>query len=137
MTGKTKQRLDLQIESEWRTLAPNILRQRLMIEGTTSRIVEPIQIKEYLIELAKISKMEVLGGPYTRSAHELGYAGWVHWRTSGCHFYSYPENMNGARNDALFTVDTYTCKPFSIIEVVEFTREYFKPIDLVYKEIKV
>lgn len=137
MIGKTKQRLDLQIEKEWRNLAPNILRQRLMIEGTTPRIVEPIQIKEYLIELAKISKMEVLGGPYTRSAHELGYAGWVHWRTSGCHFYSYPENMNGERNDALFTVDTYTCKPFSIAEVVEFTHAYFKPIDLVWREIKV
>lgn len=132
--GKTTD-LGPQVENEWRNLAPNIIRQRLIIEGTTIEIVEPPEIKRYLRELAKVSKMEILGGPFARSAHELGYAGWIHWRTSGCHFYSYPANAWGGNNNSLFTVDTYTCKPFSVPEVVEFTQDYFKPIEMVWKEV--
>ena len=124
-------------QQTWRNLAPNILRQRLMIEGTTLEIVEPPQILDYLKQLAVISGMEVISGPYTRSAHELGFGGWVHWRTSGCHFYSYSRNMSGGVNDPLFTVDTYTCKPFSVEEVVEFTRQFLRPLDLVWREIVV
>ncbi len=124
-------------EQEWKNLAPNIVRQRLIIEGTTIEIVPPLAIEAYLKKLADITKMEILGGPFTRSAHELGYAGWVHWRTSGGHFYSYPPNAFGQCNDALFTVDTYTCKPFSVSEAVDFTRQYFNPLEMVWKEVKV
>lgn len=49
----------------------------------------------------------------------------------------YPAAAFGGTNDPLFTVDTYTCKPFSVREAVEFTREYFKPIKMVWKEVKV
>ena len=122
---------------EWKNLAPNIIRQRLIIEGTTIEIVEPPAIAEYLRELANITKMVVLGGPFTRSAHECGYAGWIHWKTSGGHFYSYPGAAWGGKNDPLFTVDTYTCKPFSVPEAVEFTIRYFNPIKMVWKEVEV
>ncbi len=128
---------DLETECEWRNLAPNILRQRLLIEGTTLTIVEPPQIKNYLLKIANISKMVIIGGPYTRTAHECGYAGWVHWKTSGCHFYSYPANAWGGNNEPLFTVDTYTCKPFSVKEILEFTRNYFNTVEMVWREIKV
>ena len=115
----------------WKNLAPNIIRQRVIIEGTTEKLVEPQQINDYLLKLAEVTEMEVLSGPHTSDAHGLGYSGWIHWRTSGSHFYSYP----GAPN--LFTVDIYTCKPFSIEEAVEFTKKYFNSIEIVWKEIKV
>jgi len=115
----------------WKNLAPKIVRQRLIIEGTTEKIVEPKKIKTYLLELANVSDMEVLSGPRTDTAHELGYSGYIHWKTSGAHFYSYPSNP------PLFTVDTYTCKPFSIKKVVDFTKKYLKTKDIVWKEIKV
>ena len=115
----------------WKNLAPDLVRQRLMIEGTTERIVEPEQISSYLLALADVTKMEVLQGPHTGNAHEMGYSGWIHWKTSGSHFYSYPGTP------ALFTVDIYTCKPFSPEEVVEFTRKYFNAIEIVWKEIEV
>ena len=115
----------------WKNLAPNIIRQRLIIEGTTDKIVEPELMKQYLLALADVTKMEVLSGPEARSAHELGYGGWIHWRTSGTHFYSYPGNP------ALFTVDTYTCKPFSVPEVVEFTKKFFNAREIVWKEIAI
>lgn len=115
----------------WKNLAPQIIRQRVIIEGTTEKIVEPEQIKAYLLALADVTKMEVLSPPEARSAHELGWGGWIHWRTSGCHFYSYPGNP------ALFTVDCYTCKPFSAEEAAEFTTTYFNAIELVWQEVKV
>lgn len=115
----------------WKNLAPQIIRQRVVIEGTTNTIVEPEQIKAYLIALADFTKMEVLSSPEARSAHELGFGGWIHWRTSGCHFYSYPGTP------ALFTVDCYTCKPFSAKAAAEFTKNYFQAIELVWKEVEV
>ncbi len=45
---------------EWKNLAPDLVRQRIIIEGTTKTIVEPEQIKVYLDELAKVTKMEKL-----------------------------------------------------------------------------
>lgn len=115
----------------WKNLAPSIIRQRVIIEGTTHTIVEPEHMMHYLRKLADVAKMEVLKGPLAESAHELGYGGWVHWRTSGCHFYSYPSNP------PLFTVDMYTCKPFVAKDVVEFTKQFFAAIEIVWKEIEI
>ncbi|KKU47624.1 hypothetical protein A3D60_00010 [Candidatus Uhrbacteria bacterium RIFCSPHIGHO2_02_FULL_47_29] len=114
----------------WRNLAPDLVRQRLIVEGLTSKIVEPEQMKSYLLELANVAKMEVLHQPMAYSAHEMGYGGWVHWKSSGAHFYSYPTTP------PLFTVDIYTCKPFSVSEVVYFTKKYFNVIEIVWREIK-
>ena len=127
--------LEMSTENEWQDLAPNIIRQRLIIEGTTPEIVRPKEIRKYLLGLARVTDMQVIGGPFTRSAHECGYAGWIHWKTSGGHFYSYPQNAWGGNNNPLFTVDTYTCKPFSVEEAVEFTRNYFKPLELVWRDV--
>ena len=102
---------------EWKNLAPNLVRQRVIIEGTTEKLVEPEQI------------MEKLSEPRAYSAHDMGYSGWIHWKTSGGAFYSYPTTP------PLFTVDCYTCKPFSAKCAAEFTKEYFQAIDLVWKEV--
>lgn len=116
---------------EWKNLAPDLVRQRIIIEGTTEKIVEPEQIKAYLSELAKVVDMDVLEDPVAYTAHEMGYGGWIHWKSSGAHFYSYPTNP------PLFTVDAYTCKPFSPEKAAEFTKEYFGAIEVVWKEIEV
>lgn len=115
----------------WKNLAPKLVRQRVIIEGTTEKIVEPEEIKGYLDALAEFCKMEKLSGPYAYTAHDMGYGGWIHWKSSGAAFYSYPTNP------PLFTVDCYTCKPFSAEGAAEFTRNYFKAIELVWKEVKV
>jgi S-adenosylmethionine decarboxylase len=115
----------------WKDLAPTLVRQRVIIEGTTEKIIEPEQIKLYLSQLAKVTDMEVVSGPEANSAHDKGFGGWIHWRSSGAAFYSYPTNP------PLFTVDCYTCKPFSADNVADFTREYFNVIELVWKEVRV
>jgi S-adenosylmethionine decarboxylase len=71
-----------------------------------------------LSKLAEELEMKVISGPFAYSAHEMGFGGWVHWKTSGSHFYSYPTSS------PLFTVDIYTCKPFSLEKAVEFTRRF-------------
>lgn len=116
---------------KWKNLAPGLVRQRLIIEGTTVKIVEPEKIKEYLNELANICDMEKLSGPYAYTAHNMGYGGWIHWKTSGAAFYSYPTNPS------LFTVDCYTCKPFLVEKAAKFSKEFFNALDLVWKEVKI
>ncbi|PIN74880.1 hypothetical protein COV18_05685 [Candidatus Woesearchaeota archaeon CG10_big_fil_rev_8_21_14_0_10_37_12] len=115
----------------WKNLAPKLIRKRIIIEGTTEKIVEPEDIKKYLVELSKVVKMTVLSDPVAYTAHEDGYGGWIHWKTSGAHFYSYPTNP------PLFTVDCYTCKPFIPEEAVEFTRKFFSAKETVWKEIEI
>ncbi|MDO8634169.1 MAG: S-adenosylmethionine decarboxylase [archaeon] len=117
--------------STWKNLAPDLVRQRVIIECTTKKMVSQEQIKKYLLGLAKVTKMQVLSGPFTDTAHELGESGWVHWKTSGAHVYSYPTKS------PLLTVDCYTCKPFSVKDAVDFTKKYFEAIEIVYKEIEV
>ncbi|HRZ85817.1 MAG TPA: S-adenosylmethionine decarboxylase [Candidatus Paceibacterota bacterium] len=115
----------------WKNLAPNLIRQRVIIELTTDKIVKPVQMKSYLKRLAEITKMEVLSEPIAYTAHDMGFGGWIHWKSSGATVYSYPTNP------PLFTVDCYTCKPFSAKMAAEFTKKYFNAIDLVWQEVKV
>ena len=42
--------------------------------------------------LSKVVNMTVLSNLVAYSAHEDGYGGWIHWKTSGAHFYSYHES---------------------------------------------
>lgn len=110
-------------------LAPKLIRQRVIIEATTSEIVKPKEIKEYLDELATVTGMEKLSGPFAYSAHDMGFGGWIHWKSSGAAFYSYPTDP------PLLTVDCYTCKPFSAQEAADFTKDYFQTLELVWKEV--
>ncbi|MBI2597673.1 MAG: S-adenosylmethionine decarboxylase [Candidatus Diapherotrites archaeon] len=124
----------------WKDLAPNLTRQRLIIEGTTEKIVEPAQIKDYLKKLSHLIGMKAKGEVLTYSAEEppkdgkwsslnMGYAGWLYWISSGVHFHSYPTNP------PIFSVDAYTCKPFSVEKAVQFTKKYFNTKEIVWKDL--
>lgn len=121
----------LSIVMTWKNLAPGLVRQRVIIEGTTEKIVEPQLITSYLYELSKVVGMRQLHPPFAYPAENMGYGGWIHWVTSGAHFYSYPTTP------PLFTVDAYTCKPFLVMDAVEFTSRYLNAKDLAWKEVEV
>jgi len=112
-----------------KNLAPNLVRQRLIIEGTTDKIIKPAKIKQYLLSLSKELKMKPLSKPFAYPAEDKGFGGWIHWVSSGAHFYSY------YTNPPLFTVDAYTCKPFSARKAVLFTKKYLKAREIVWKEV--
>jgi S-adenosylmethionine decarboxylase len=108
-----------------RDLAPSIHRQRLVVEGTC---VEPIgaeRIVEYLSRLSDVCGMQTLMPPVTHRSDEYGWAGWIHWATSGAHFYAWESPV------LFFSVDIYTCKRFDPVAVARFTREFFDADELV------
>jgi hypothetical protein len=112
----------------FRDLAPSILRQRLVIEGTRERPIGAAAISDYLIELSKVCAMQVLMEPVTHRSDRYGWAGWVHWETSGAHFYAWDKPF------VFFSVDIYTCKAFDAAKAVDFTRDYFAADQIVARE---
>lgn len=108
-------------------LAPHIFRQRLVIEGTCSQPITDEQIKDYLAKLSSVLKMLTVLAPVTHRSDKFGWAGWIHWETSGAHFYAWDQPL------LFFSVDIYTCKSFDVKSAVDFTREYFDAKELEHK----
>src|SRR5689334_20629086 len=75
----------------YRDLAPSIVRQRLVVEGTRAEPIEAAEIRAYLKALSRVCDMTVLIEPVTHRSDRYGWAGWVHWETSGAHFYAWDE----------------------------------------------
>ncbi len=117
---------------EWKNLAPQVVRQRVIIEGTTSDVITPEQIADYLTALSKELRMRALQEPYVYQAEDIGHGAWIHWISSGAHFYTY-NNVS----PSLFTVDAYTCKPFSAEQAAAFTKKYLQAQDIVFQEVEV
>ena len=109
-------------------LAPHILRQRLVIEGHVAENISEAQIKAYLAKLSDVTEMVTLCPPVTHSSDKYGWAGWIHWETSGAHFYAWDEP------DLFFSVDIYTCKAFDVAKAVSFTKNFFFIKTITYKE---
>ncbi|WP_426565381.1 S-adenosylmethionine decarboxylase [Angustibacter sp. McL0619] len=108
-----------------RDLAPDIHRQRLVVEGTVPRAIDVEGIVAYLIRLGSLTEMRVLAEPVTHKSPLYGWAAWVHWETSGAHFYAWDVPR------LFFSVDIYTCKAFDPAAVTSFTAEYFDATDIV------
>jgi hypothetical protein len=114
--------------SNYTDLAPMICRQRLVIEGYPSQAISDDDIKDYLTRLSDILEMKTLITPVTHCSDKYGWAGWIHWETSGAHFYAWERPL------LFFSVDIYTCKPFSPDDAIAFTEDYFKATTVVGKE---
>lgn len=111
-------------------LAPHIYRQRLVVEGYPKSVkhITSSKIKKYLSQLSDVAGMITLVDPITHRSDKYGEAAWIHWETSGAHFYAWEDPQ------LFFSVDIYTCKAFDVRKVLDFTRDYFKCKELVYKE---
>lgn len=108
-------------------LAPTIYRQRLVIEGTCRVPITDADIRRYLSELSDVCGMHQLIEPVTHCSERYGWAGWVHWETSGAHFYAWETPK------LFFSVDIYTCKAFDPSETVRFTEDFFDAPEIVAK----
>jgi S-adenosylmethionine decarboxylase len=101
-------------------LAPMLHRQRLVIEGTCPRPIDDLAIRRYLRQLSDVCDMVSLIEPVTHRSDRFGWAGWIHWETSGAHFYAWERPL------IFFSVDIYTCKPFEDAAAIEFTERFFE-----------
>jgi S-adenosylmethionine decarboxylase len=111
-----------------RDLAPLIHRQRLVVEGSVTSSITAEGIVRYLQEVGRLTRMRVLTEPVTHRSPLYGWAGWVHWETSGAHFYAWDQPHR------FFSVDIYTCKPFDAGVVTEFTADFFSATETVWRE---
>jgi hypothetical protein len=112
----------------YRDLAPTILRQRMVVEGYPAYVITDEHIKGYLRGLSAVTDMITIIEPVTHVSERYGWAGWIHWETSGAHFYSWERPVS------FFSVDIYTCKAFDPADVLACTGEYFRTTEIVAKE---
>ncbi|MFC1615889.1 S-adenosylmethionine decarboxylase [Patescibacteria group bacterium] len=112
-----------------KNLAPNIYRQRLVVEGICENPITDSQIKEYLSKLSEKLDMKTLTKPVTHKSDKFGWAGWIHWESSGCHFYAWDKPF------PFFSADIYTCKKFDDDTAVNFTKNFFKTIEISFNSI--
>ena len=116
------------VRAGFRDLAPSITRQRLVVEGYPTYVITAEHIKDYLQTLSVVTDMITLIEPVTHVSDLYGWAGWIHWETSGAHFYSWERPIS------FFSVDIYTCKVFDPAAVVAFTEDYFRTTEIVANE---
>jgi len=109
-------------------LAPEIYRQRLVVEGLVSAPIGAREIEQYLSQLSGVLDMVTLLEPVTHQSDTYGWAGWIHWETSGAHFYGWDQPR------LFFSVDIYTCKAFSAERAVRFTQDFFAATEVSYRE---
>jgi S-adenosylmethionine/arginine decarboxylase-like enzyme len=109
-------------------LAPTIYRQRLIIEGYPKNPISDEAIKTYLTQLSHEIDMVDLIQPVTHRSDAYGWAGWIHWETSGAHFYAWEQPT------LFFSVDIYTCKAFDPAKAAEFTKQFFEAETIEFKE---
>jgi hypothetical protein len=108
-------------------LAPDIYRQRLVIEGYPEKPISDEDIKAYLSALSTQTGMVQLITPITHRSDLYGWAGWIHWETSGAHFYAWEQPR------LFFSVDIYTCKAFNPEDTVAFTEKYFNTTQIQFR----
>lgn len=85
-------------------------------------------IKNYLTKLSSVVDMRMLISPVVHRSELYGWAGWIHWETSGAHVYAWEIPLS------FFSVDVYTCKAFDPDVAEAFTREYFNASEISSKE---
>ncbi len=108
-------------------LAPEIHRQRLVIEGVPAEPITAAAIVEYLHGLSATCGMVTLLDPVTHRSDKFGWAGWIHWETSGAHFYAWESPR------LFFSVDIYTCKRFDPEAAAAYTDRFFRAAHIVAK----
>lgn len=108
-------------------LAPEIHRQRLVVEGLVDGHIDAAKISDYLWKLSEVCDMRILQDPVTHRSPLYGWAGWVHWETSGAHFYAWDQPVR------FFSVDLYTCAAFDDQAVLDFTARFFETNQIVGK----
>lgn len=113
--------------ASYHDLAPQIVRQRLVIEGYPAFSITNNNISAYLSQLSYVLEMKALIDPITNRSHEYGWAAWIHWEQSGAHFYSWDQPLK------FFSIDIYTCKAFSVKAAVDFSKEFFDAKEIVHK----
>lgn len=115
----------------WEDLAPDICRQRIVIEGTLHSPFSPEQMTEYCADVTKVLNMTAVTAPVCNYDAQYGWCAYMHWKESGMHIYAWDD-----RKPPFFSIDIYTCKSFDPWDAARYTEEFFgeQLIKLCWKE---
>jgi len=108
-----------------KNLAPDIFRQRLLVEGHYTIDMDADVVREFLSELAAALELRTYGEPIVLSPtsgmgkdENAGYDAFVPLIDSGISAYIWTARR-------FFSVVLYTCKGFNEARAVEFIETYF------------
>ena len=104
----------------WEDLAPDICRQRVVVEGTLHNAFDSTDMVTYCEQISTVLDMTPVDKPITNFAEEYGWCCFMHWKESGMHIYGWDH-----RKPPFFSIDIYTCKSFDPMDVVRYTEEFF------------
>jgi S-adenosylmethionine decarboxylase len=115
-------------------LAPDIVRQRLLIEGLYTRNVAQEAIEAYLIGIAAHLTLRTDGRPIVHvhvrgdedSAENQGFDAFIPLIDSGISLYVWSRRR-------FFAAVLFTCKRFDVNEALRFSREFFVTSDLEHR----
>tara|TARA_B100000886_G_scaffold239360_1_gene167838 strand:+ start:1490 stop:1870 length:381 start_codon:yes stop_codon:yes gene_type:complete len=113
---------NITIHEIFKDLAPSITRRRLVIECIHNQNFDDEKIKNYMIELSNVMNMTIVTMPISNNLEEYGYSAYMSWKESGMHVYTWDETN---KRPNFMSIDIYTCKNFSIEDVISFTIKYF------------
>ena len=115
----------------WENLAPDIHRQRMVLEGVLLEPFNPVDMVNYCNGISRVLNMTPVGKPKTDFAEDYGWCCFMHWKESGMHIYGWDR-----RHPPFFSIDIYTCKEFKYEKAVEYTEDFLGKnlIKLVWKE---
>ena len=115
-----------------KNLAPDITRQRLLIEGYYAINVDKEAIKSYFKKVTESLNLRVYGEPIIFSPQgegkgiNQGYDAFVPLIDSGIAVYIWS-------NTKFSSIVIYTCKSFNYKEVIAATKRFFKSSKAVFK----
>ena len=108
-----------------KNIAPEIFRQRLLIEGYYTIDVEEQDVERYLLEIAAHLDLRTYGDPIIFSPaagmgreENAGFDAFVPLIDSGISLYVWSKAQ-------FFSVVIYTCKGFDEQTAIDFTRNFF------------
>jgi len=107
----------------FRDLAPTIVRKRLIIECIHHQNFNEKKIYDYMIELSYVMNMTIVIKPVINNVEEYGYSAYMSWKESGMHVYTWDQTE---KRPNFMSIDIYTCKDFTINDVIQFTKDFFK-----------
>jgi len=113
-------------------LAPNIMRQRLLIEGFYEIDVDEEVIKKFYKKITKEFGLRTYGPPIIHCADGMGkeinsgYDAFVPLIDSGIY-------VGAWTSEKFLSMVIYTCKKFDVAKAVEVTKEFWKIKEVEFK----
>jgi S-adenosylmethionine decarboxylase len=117
------------VSAAMRDLAPDIVRQRLLIEGLYEREITQAEVERYLVEVAAHLSLRTYGSPIVHAPggagkdDNEGFDAFIPLIDSGISLYVWSKRK-------FFATVLFTCKAFDAQSAVDFTRRYFAARDI-------